>query len=57
MDLVPAAAKYGFEIENNHENFTVTKNFDGKLLRIQNNSLLKKNQIEKICKKIIDASN
>lgn len=49
--------KYGFEIENNHENFTVTKNFDGKLLRIQNNSLLKKNQIEKICKKIIDASN
>lgn len=49
--------KYNFEIENKHKNFPNTKKVDGCLIRIQNNSLLTKKNIELIAKKILDASN
>ena len=49
--------KYGFMIENNNDDFLITKKKDGSLLRIQNNSLLKKKDIELIAKRILDASN
>lgn len=48
--------KYNFEIENKNVSFSNTNKFDGSLLRIQNNSFLKKKQIEFIAEKIIDAS-
>ena len=48
--------KYNFEIENKNVSFSITNKLDGSLLRIQNNSFLKKKQIEFIAEKIIDAS-
>ena len=48
--------KYNFEIENKNVSFSITNKIDGSLLRIQNNSFLKKKQIEFIAEKIIDAS-
>jgi len=48
--------KYDFEIENKNNSFSVTNKVNGNLLRIQNNSLLKKRQIEFIVEKIIDAT-
>ena len=49
--------KYNFELENEDTNFPNTKQVDGCLIRIQNNSLLNKKEIELIANKIIDASN
>tara|TARA_B100002019_G_C20977161_1_gene454020 strand:- start:159 stop:614 length:456 start_codon:yes stop_codon:yes gene_type:complete len=48
--------KYDFEIENKNNSFSVTNKVNGNLLRIQNNSFLKKKQIEFIVEKIIDAT-
>ncbi len=48
--------KYDFEIENKNNSFSVTNKVNGNLLRIQNNSFLKKRQIEFIVEKIIDAT-
>ena len=43
---------YNFEIENQGSKFEITKNYDGALLRIQNNSFLNHKQIEHIAKVI-----
>ncbi len=50
-------SKYGFDFENKDTDFRITNSFDGLLLRIQNNSFLKKHQIDKIANVIISASN
>lgn len=49
--------KYNFNFENKDANFKITNYYDGSLLRIQNNSFLKKNQIKKIAKIILDSCN
>ena len=46
---------YKFKIENQKAKFEITKNYDGTLLRIQNNSLNNK-QIEHIAKIIRDCA-
>ena len=47
---------YKFDIENQKAKFEITKNYDGTLLRIQNNSFLNKKQIERIAKTIKDCA-
>ena len=47
---------YNFEIENQESRFKITKNYDGTLLRIQNNSFLNEKQIEHIAKIIKDCA-
>ena len=47
---------YNFEIENQESRFKITKNYDGTLLRIQNNSFLNEKQIERIAKIIKDCA-
>ena len=49
--------KYSFEIENINEEFINTKNFGETLIRVQNNSLLKREQIELIAQQINNATN
>lgn len=48
--------KYGFKIENINQNFPITKKFNSKLVRIQNNSFLNENQINKIAEKVLNAT-
>ena len=43
---------YNFDIENKESKFEITKNYDGALIRIQNNSFLNDKQIEHIAKVI-----
>ncbi len=50
-------SNYNFEIQNIKSDFEITKSFDGKLLRIQNNSLLTLKQMDKISQILIDSSN
>ena len=47
---------YEFKIENQKAKFEITKNYDGTLLRIQNNSFLNNKQIEHIAKIIRDCA-
>jgi dTDP-4-amino-4,6-dideoxygalactose transaminase len=50
-------SNYNFEINNENTNFEITKYYNGKLLRIQNNSLLTLKEMDKISETLINASN
>ena len=39
---------YGYLVDNKNDNFSVGKNFNSKIVRIQNSSYLKKNHLDKI---------
>ena len=44
--------KYNFKIENERDDFNITKKFNPKLIRIQNNSYLKDRDLDKIISSI-----